>query len=47
MLRAYQITIKRIAFETGLSKEIISEILNDFQNDGKIIFQDHFIIIIN
>ncbi|WP_373521069.1 hypothetical protein [Aquiflexum sp.] len=47
MLGAYQITIVRIAFETGLSEKIISEILSDFQSDRKIIFQDHFIIIIN
>lgn len=47
MLGAYQIPIVRIAFETGLNKEMVSEILNDFQNDEKIIYQDHFIIIIN
>ncbi len=43
----YEITSKKIAFDTGLEKIEIEKILKKFSDDKKIIYQDGFIIIKN
>lgn len=43
----YEIREKRIAFETGYDIEVIQNILKRFEEDGKIIYQDDWIIIVN
>ena len=47
LLGIYEISIKRISFDTGLSKEIILKGLESFETIKKIFYQNNFIIIPN
>lgn len=44
---AYEITIKRIAFDTGLTEEKVVKILEKFTKDERIIFKDGWILLCN
>lgn len=43
----YEIRAKRIAFETGYDIEVIQNILNKFEEDGKIIYKNDWIVVVN
>lgn len=43
----YEIEIKRIAFDTGIEKEMVLKIIERFSRDEKIYYYDNFIIIKN
>lgn len=43
----YQITLKKVAVETGIDKEMVEKILVRFSDDNKIFFIDGWIIISN
>lgn len=43
----YEVSLKRMAFETGLDRDTVSNILNRFQEAGKIKIVDSYIIICN
>lgn len=43
----YEITIHKIAFDTGVNKDIISKILNRFSTDDKIYYIDGWIYVKN
>jgi hypothetical protein len=47
MLGIYEISIKRIQFETGLNKEIIEKALKGFESVKKAIYNNGFIILPN
>lgn len=47
LIGAYEIEIKRIAFDTGIDKEMVLKILERFSKDKKIFYIDGFIIIKN
>jgi len=44
---AYQITLKRIAFDTGIDKEMILKIFGRFATAGKIVYRDGWVFICN
>lgn len=44
---AYEINIRRIAFDTGVDKDMILKILSRFEAAGKIIYRDDWIFITN
>jgi len=44
---AYEIKIKRIAYETWFDKDMVDKILKRFENDNKILRANEWIIIIN
>lgn len=44
---AYEIRSRRIAFDTGLDEATIRSILDRFNQDGKIIYRDGWILIVN
>lgn len=44
---AYEITIKRIAFDTGLTEEKVVKILEKFTKDERVIFKDGWILLLN
>lgn len=43
----YEITIKRIAFDTGIDKDMVLKILDRFEADEKIRYKDGWIVIKN
>lgn len=43
----YELSIKRMAFETGIEQEVVFKILARFQDAGKIIYADPYIIVLN
>lgn len=43
----YEITIRKISFDTGLEADIIGETLQKFENDKKIVYRDGYIILKN
>ena len=47
MLGIYEASVKKISFETGINKEDVSTCLNHFEKDGKIKYQNNFIILVN
>jgi len=47
LIGAYEITLHRICFDTGLEPDDVSAILNKFEKDNKIIFTDGYIILVN
>lgn len=44
---AYEIRSRRIAFDTGLDEATIRSILDRFEQDGKIIYRDGWLLIVN
>lgn len=44
---AYEIKMKRIAYETGFDKEMVDKVLNRFAKDGKIVRWNEWIFIVN
>lgn len=44
---AYEISIKRISYETGLEENKIIQILQKFQDAGKIVKYENWIVIVN
>lgn len=47
MLGAYQLTVKRASFDTGIEMQEITSILSKFEKDKRIVYQSHFLVIIN
>jgi hypothetical protein len=47
LLGIYEIPMKRIAFDTGIDKEMIDKILQRFDKDNKVGYTDGWIIIAN
>jgi len=47
LLGIYEISIKRIAFETGVSEKVIEEALKKFKHEKKIYYIDNYIILVN
>ncbi len=47
ILGIYEISIKRISYDTGINKESIKKALIDFESLSKVIFHDGFIILCN
>ena len=47
LLGIYEITIKRISYDTGLSQEIIRKGLERFETVKKVFFDDNYIILLN
>ena len=47
MLGVYELSIKKISFETGLSKEIIEKCLKTFERVGKVKYLKNHIILLN
>ncbi len=45
LLGVYEISIKRISDESGISKETVQKALKRFESDSRIIYTDNFIII--
>jgi len=43
----YEITARKIAFDTGIDKDMVLKILGRFQDDGKMVYKDDYLIIIN
>ena len=43
----YEISIRKMAFETGIDKEMIGRIIDRFQKDRKIYFYDNYVVISN
>ena len=43
----YEITIKRIAFDTGIDKDMIIKILERFEKDNKILYRDGWLAVKN
>lgn len=43
----YEVTIKRIAFETGFDKDMVLKILKRFEDDGKLYYVEGYICIKN
>ena len=47
MLGIYEASVKKISFETGVKKDDITKCLDQFEIDGKIKYQNNFIILVN
>lgn len=47
LIGIYEITLRRIAFDTGIDKDMILKILDRFDRDKKIYYKDNFIILPN
>lgn len=47
LIGIYEINLRRIAFDTGIDKDMILKILERFDKDKKIYYKDNFIIIPN
>lgn len=43
----YEISIKQIAFDTGIDKEMVEKIFQRFEKDHKMLFKDGWIVIAN
>jgi hypothetical protein len=44
---AYEISIRRIGFDTGIDKDMVLKIIERFTKDNKIIYKDGWLFIIN
>ncbi len=47
LIGIYEITLRRIAFDTRIYKDMILKILDRFNNDKKIYYEDNNIILPN
>jgi len=47
MLGIYESSIKKMSFETSVEKKEIEKTLKKFQNDGKVKYQNNYVILIN
>jgi hypothetical protein len=43
----YEITARKIAFDTGIDKDMVLKVLGRFQRDGKMVYKDDYLIIVN
>lgn len=43
----YEISLKRVAFDTGVDKEMVLKIIKRFEKDGKVFYYEGFIILPN
>jgi hypothetical protein len=43
----YEIPLRRIAFDTGIDKEMVLKLLNRFEEDNKMIYADGWLVIVN
>lgn len=43
----YEISLRRIAFDTGIDKDMVLKILDRFERDKKIYYRDSFVILVN
>ncbi len=44
---AYEITLKRMAFDTGIDKDMIQKILKRFEDAGKVVYKDGWLLVVN
>lgn len=44
---AYEIRVKRIAADTGIDQEMVTKILQRFEDAGKVIYREGWILIVN
>jgi len=47
MLGIYEVSIKKICFETGLNKEAVTKAFETFTKSGKIKYDNNFIVLVN
>ena len=47
MIGIYEITIKRISYDTGLSPEMVRKALKVFEDKSKVYYQDNYVILPN
>lgn len=47
MLGIYEVSMKKICFETGLSKDVVQKAFDTFKTSGKIKYENNFIILVN
>lgn len=47
ILGLYKLNLRVVEFDTSLSRSTIEEIIKKFENDGKVVYQDGYIWIIN
>jgi len=43
----YQILVKRIAADTGFDADMVRKIMGRFENDGKMVYKDGWLVLIN
>lgn len=43
----YEISLRQIAFDTGIDKDMVQKIFNRFEADNKIIYKNNYIILLN
>lgn len=43
----YELSLRRIAFDTGIDKDMIQKIISRFEENNKLYYKDGFIIIVN
>ena len=43
----YELPLKLMAVETGIEKEMLIKIFNRFEKDGKVVFKDGWVKIVN
>lgn len=47
MLGIYEVSIKRISYDTGLTSERVEKSLKIFESKGKVIFKDNYVVLPN
>jgi len=47
MLGVYEISIKKMSFETGISKENIEKYLNNFSLKNKVLYKNNHVVLVN
>lgn len=43
----YEIQVRRIAFDTGIDRDMVEKLLNRFVEDGKLLWVDNWVLLIN
>ena len=47
MLGVYELSIKKMAFETGLDKSSVDKALKKFSKDGKVVYSKNYVLLLN
>lgn len=47
MLGVYELSIKKMSFETGMTEETIEKALKEFETLGKVIYKNNYVILVN
>ena len=43
----YELSVRKVAFDTGIDKEMVEKILGRFESDGKILYRDGWVVLLN